>query len=447
MNVTQIHEQKKTTAVSLLRWPAPYRAALAICNDLDCTSIDDFVEMHRFLNTTRPTTLGDGLGLPIGDSYWMFTVRPDHDRGFAYFADLDGTRSPVAPRMREWMQAGLLDVLHTYGNFSQHGGFRREHAERAAEELCRWGIHPQVWVNHGDCHNFQNIHGRLGGGQDTFAGGRPFRYGADGVAVRNLEYHLDITHQLGVRFLWVNDLTQDPGQDRPLPAREHLFDRNAIKSRGWLRRDVAALGRAWLRSNGDDGDRGEYDNRLLRLYRLDPGPFYSFPRFGRFGPDCMRHLPILLSDDHLDRLVSSGGASVLFIHLGKRPDRASPVFDAAAVSALQATASRYHARDLYVESTSRLLRYVAIRDHVRYSATRRDGKAVLDVERVDDPVLGDFVPSADDLAGLCFDVRSRTTPLARIGGADVRVKTSQIATDRYIVQFPIRRLDPGDLLD
>ncbi|MCH7526567.1 MAG: hypothetical protein IID39_03935, partial [Planctomycetes bacterium] len=405
-------ERQRRATVTLRPWPDPYRAALAICNDIDWTTWTDFLQIHRFLNTRRSTPLGDGLGLPIGDSYWMYTVRPEHDPGFAYFEDLEGNPSAVAPRMREMMHAGLLDVLHTYGNFSQRGGFRRHHAEWAAAELQRWGVAPQVWVMHGDCHNFQNIHGQPG--HVHCKGGRKYCHAADGFGVRSLEYHLDITYRLGVRFLWVSDLTQDIGQDRKLTASEHLFDRNELKEPVWLRRDLFRYGRAWFSPSGLNGRRGLAHNSLLGIYDLEPGPYYRFTRFGRFGTDCMQHLPILLCERHLDTLTELGGVMIVFVHLGKRVDPAGPVFDESARSVLTDLARRYHSGELYIQTTSRLLRYIAVRDHIDYSLNERDGHPTLNIEQVKDPVLGTFVPTDDDLAGLCFEVRSATEPSVAI---------------------------------
>ncbi len=440
----KVLERKPTTRVTLRRWPVPYRAALAICNDIDGTTWSDFVALHRFLNTTQSTPLGDGLGLPVGNSYWMYTVRPDNDPGFAYFDDLDGRPSAFAPRMREWMRAGLLDVLHTYGNFSQHGGFRRVHAERAAAELTRHHVRPAVWVNHGDVHNFQNIHGP--GGERTSLGGRAYHRGADGVPVRTVEYHLDITHELGIRFLWTGELTQDIGQDRPLSAREHLFATHPIKPKPWLRRDLPALGRAWASRDGTPS-RGMHDNRLLRLHPLDPGPFYRFVRFGRYGPDRMDHVPILLAGRSLDGLADSGGAMVLFVHLGKRVDPGGPVLSAETMQGLRGLARRYHDQQLYVQTTSRLLRYIVVRDHLRYAAAPAGDHTVLDIQGVDDPVLGRFVPTADDLAGVCFEVGGRAVPRVTVAGRPADQARIRRHGDGFVVQFPPPYPDVGDLLD
>ena len=50
--------------VSLRKFPYPYRAMLAICNDIDESSSGYFLEIHNYLN-------GE-LGLEIGDSFWLY---------------------------------------------------------------------------------------------------------------------------------------------------------------------------------------------------------------------------------------------------------------------------------------------------------------------------------------------------------------------------------------
>ncbi len=59
--------------VTLRRYPYPYRCALAISNDTDWMSAQAFHEWHAFVNGTKPTVLGQGLGLEVGDSYWVWS--------------------------------------------------------------------------------------------------------------------------------------------------------------------------------------------------------------------------------------------------------------------------------------------------------------------------------------------------------------------------------------
>ena len=59
--------------LQIRKFPYPYKAALAICSDIDETeSIEEFLEMQEFLNTKRRTRYGTGLGLEIGNSFWFY---------------------------------------------------------------------------------------------------------------------------------------------------------------------------------------------------------------------------------------------------------------------------------------------------------------------------------------------------------------------------------------
>lgn len=79
--------------VSLRKFPYPYRCAIAICSDLDRTTREQFLALHEFLNTRRMTKLGPGLGLEIGDTFWMYSVRPDTNDSFSYFEGISDQKS------------------------------------------------------------------------------------------------------------------------------------------------------------------------------------------------------------------------------------------------------------------------------------------------------------------------------------------------------------------
>jgi hypothetical protein len=189
------------------------------------------------------------------------------------------------------------------------------------------------------------------------------------------------------------------------------------------------------------------DNSLLRLHELKPGPFYRFVRFGRYGPDRMEHVPVLLSDRYLDALVRSGGAMILFVHLGKRSDPAGPVLTTPAADAFRSLARRFHEQRLFLQTTSRLLRYIAVRDHLQYSVTRDSGRTRLDVRVVDDPVLGTFVPTDDDLAGIAFVIDAADAPIVSVAGRPASHVQVEREGRRFAVQFPPRYPEFGDLLD
>ena len=50
--------------ISQRKIPYPYKAALAICNDIDNTNtLQEFLTIQEFLNTKNQTVMGEGIGL------------------------------------------------------------------------------------------------------------------------------------------------------------------------------------------------------------------------------------------------------------------------------------------------------------------------------------------------------------------------------------------------
>ena len=92
-------------SVNLRKFPYPFNAALTICSDIDGTSFKDFLEIHKFLNTEKTTSLGKGLNIPIGDSFWMYDDPNIADSAFSYFKDLKGNPSANAPIIRDFIKA------------------------------------------------------------------------------------------------------------------------------------------------------------------------------------------------------------------------------------------------------------------------------------------------------------------------------------------------------
>src|SRR5205085_2853215 len=174
--------------VSLRPFPYPYRAALAICSDLDETADRNvYWEIMRFLNTTQHTTMGRGAGLEIGNSIY-FDMRPDQ---FAYW-NTDDTGRAMA---RAMIRSGHIDCLHSYGDLAT----TRAHAGRALDELAKHDCRLRVWVDHAIApSNF---------GPDIMQG--------HGDEPGHPAYHADLTTQYGIRYVWRGRVTSVLGQDAP----------------------------------------------------------------------------------------------------------------------------------------------------------------------------------------------------------------------------------------
>jgi hypothetical protein len=367
-------------------FPYPFKAALAICNDLDgLTTFERMKAVHDVMNGHATTPCGPGLGLEIGDSMHFFSVHPQADDTLAYFDGLTNQPGPAASALREGIQAGLLDTLHTWGNYSQKGGFFREQAEWAVAEMEKYGLHLPLWTNHGDRHNFQNL-GRadsLGDVRETSS--------ARGDKSRVLEYHADLVHQIGIRYLWLKELTGIPGQERFLNWQDWLEDGSELGR-------YFAKGLASHDPVGGTGRPLQLTNHLLRLRPLrDGNSFYEMLRYGFFIKDGADNLPELLSLRFLRRLVESGGACLLYIHLGKGQPSPEVPFSKESYNALARLAEWARAGDIWVTTPSRLCRYVELRQRLKLNAYLSEGEMWL---------AGDFEPagrlSEPEISGLSF---------------------------------------------
>jgi hypothetical protein len=134
--------------------PYPYLAALALSNDSDFCSMELFEQFMRFVNGTRRTAFGEGLGLELSASLFFYSPP---GRQFSYYDGLDAAAppGPNASRLDEYLRAGWIDTNHAYGDFDGAGGFVRAHAERALERLHTLGVRLPAYTNHGDFRNVQ----------------------------------------------------------------------------------------------------------------------------------------------------------------------------------------------------------------------------------------------------------------------------------------------------
>lgn len=104
----------KEKEIELRKYPVPYKCALTISSDIDECDVFTFLKLHSFINTTQDTKCGPGLGLDIGDSFWFYSDNPNE---MSYFEGNTEKRSRVGEIIEEFIRAGYIDCLHSYGNF------------------------------------------------------------------------------------------------------------------------------------------------------------------------------------------------------------------------------------------------------------------------------------------------------------------------------------------
>ncbi len=179
---------REEIVIELRKFPYPFKAMVAIASDIDGCTVEEFEIIHRFLNTYEDTgtRMGQGVGLDIADSFFMYKVEPNDD--MYYWEGLDEPEPKDKDKIIKYINAGWIDFLHSYGCFSVKGGFVRELAEKAIKELKEYDIYIDVYVDHGDVHNRQNWC-------------KDVDY-MRGAAKGEPEYHADITIDYGIKFTW-----------------------------------------------------------------------------------------------------------------------------------------------------------------------------------------------------------------------------------------------------
>lgn len=338
------------------QYPFPYRAMLAVCSDLDLTpGADVYLESMRFLNTTAETRFGRGVGLEVGNSIY-FDMPAGH---LSYWNAGDAVRS----RFRTLIKSGHIDCLHSFGDLAT----TRQRAAAALEELDRHGCRMRVWVDHAVApSNF---------GADRMAG--------QGDVVDSPVFHADLTCGFGIEYVWRGRVTSVAGQNAPRTLRG-LFDRSRpLASVTTIAKESSKATLARARS-------AKYAmhaaNRLMRPVHLRSG--HAVTEFMRANPhsggvscgDTADGLGDILTEGFFDRLADRGAVTILYTHLGKFRDAATP-FSPSTRAALERLAARQRAGDILVTTTERVLDYCRMTADISVTSTIEDDTTWVDVRR------------------------------------------------------------------
>ncbi|MCI0514434.1 hypothetical protein L0128_14550 [candidate division KSB1 bacterium] len=375
-----------SSPVALRKFPYPYQAALAIASDIDNTSTaEEFVKIQEFLNTKHQTEMGIGVGLEIGNSFYLYD-RPDRDY-FAYF-----TRQPLDRLIiQKFIAAGYLDCIHSWGE----GCLRRQQAIQALDELARQQFKFEVWINHSYAPS------NLRSWFPTNLGDNP------GSPI----YHADLTIPTGIKFVWTGSSTYVIGQVTPIHFQtfwnsgdpQHLFKSGLNIGRAWLKQWLSVYG--WL----DYKYALHARNDLILPVRLDDGQMvYEFMRYDNHpngigkGGNAIG-VAYNLSPRLLKQLKAVQGYAIYYTHFGKN-DTLNELIPAESRAVLRNLETVYRRGEIYVTTTSKLLKYYLHHRYLHWSVTANGTPTTIRIEWVDDPVFGRFVPTLADLQGITFYV-------------------------------------------
>ena len=304
--------------------------ALALSIDCDGCTVERLHRVLRYWTTREQTEFGPGLGLPVASSMFVYSRNPAAPPQAAY---LDGDRDGLLEAYRR----GWIDSLHGLGDFTGAQPCTRDLARRAFEALAADGVRLKVWTNHGGPENRQNL----------------LRPGSSGDEPGSSFYLADLAGEYGIRFVWPSELTPVIGQDRETSPAEYYASHG---DRPWASRWLARAAHGWseplVRKAGIEPYRG---NRLVERRSLRDGrDILVFRRYGRWRFDTISRLPEILAPAVLDRLVASGGAMVVYLHIGPSGDE-TPDRLAAGMKALDEVARRVREGTLQVARTVDLL--------------------------------------------------------------------------------------------
>jgi hypothetical protein len=356
----------------LRKFPYPFDAMLALSSDIDMTTLGEFEEYHRFLNTKEQTPYGQGLGLDIGDSSWLYIANDTSEKvdkeghsidySMSYFQGIDPGKPKDAQKIVHYFKAGWIDSLHTFGDFSRNdhsNKFTRDLAVAAWNAMNQSGLKPEVWINHGSETNAQNF--------GVYNSHTLFKY-QQGDNPKSPYYHTDLTIKNGIRYVW----------------------------------------------NSIGGSQFSYDDLLFPIHLRDGQNVWGFHRYtnelnkGKIDWTWeTQFISRQITKTRLDQLVQEGKYSIVTQHLGK--GSIGFPFNKEGIQTLNLLKSYNDEGKILVARTSRLLNYARSYKYVHYSVAQFDGKTYINIYAIDDPVLGSSIPSIDDIRGLSFYVNDPNT--------------------------------------
>jgi hypothetical protein len=370
------------------KFPFPYEAMLAISSDADLTTLNEFETYHRFLNTREETPWGEGLGLDIADSTWMFVGNNFSDRAdleghladysMSYFQGLDPKVLKDASKIIYYYNSGWIDSLHTYGDFSNKDNktqFKRDYAIEAIKAMKAQGFLPKVWINHGTETNVQNF-----GGYDPK---RILKYQA-GDDPKSPYFHTDLTLDNGIKYVW----------------------------------------------NSNGSNQFAFDFPLFQLNLRDGRKVWGFQRYtydlknGKVIWNWEPHeLPRQITPEHLDLLVKGNKYAILAQHFGKGAEEFP--FNPKDIEALKLLKTYQNENKIIVARTERLLNYARIQKFLKYDAIRKDGKNYINIKSIEDPIFGTEIPTLEDIRGATFYVDNPDQTTILLGSKPISEKRIQ----------------------
>jgi hypothetical protein len=374
--------------VALRKFPFPYRAGLSISNDSDnIETLDEFLEIHRFLNTKENTSMGEGIGLEIGNSFLPYEPRSE---AISYFAG----DTEVARNILGLIRQGSVDIMHSYGKKSD---FTRRDALAMLQELHRNQSKIDVWIDHAK--SIGNL-----GDDVTFGLGDHKETPA---------YHADITLASGIRFVWLGRITMITGQSTPITVNTFTSIYDSHHTFPSLINIIKEFAKNLLAVLGNKKYAMHENNELVRIKELDDGQkVYEFIRFDKYWKGVgtgatNKGFAYVISKKTLNHLMENEGYMIVYTHLGKNSD-CSQFICKETQDALRQLSNDYRIGNIFVATTSRLLNYYIAHKYLNWNYELRDDEVIIRIHGINDPISGAVAPTTGMLKGITFYVPANT---------------------------------------
>jgi len=349
-------------SIKLRKFPYPYKAGLAICSDANGTdSLIEFLAIQYYLCTRESTPWGEGLGLEIGNSFWFYDF--SGKSSFTVFDTTGNLNSVEASVITQFIEAGYIDALNTYGNFPGRA-FDLALAESTLVFLQRNTLNVPVWVINENDSERKYPHDWILA--DTSAAG-------DSLITANL------IHNTGIMYVDNNCLTHVVGQQ----SKMSMID--------WLKMSYEFFRSTWLYLK-KTGKSIKKDNNLTSIWEAADGCTYvRFIRFinhdgriPRTGVDA-GYLAHQLRKENIENLINHNGYTILFTQLGENQSY-SELIPQNSREALENVAEKFTDGQLLVTTTSRLLNFNLVYNHLKWNWKKTGEYYDIFIEGIDIPV-------------------------------------------------------------
>jgi len=418
------------TSASVRGFPFPYRAGIAISNDCDSQNIECLFDWHNFVNGTKPTGYGDGLGLEVGDSFWVYGGRIEPALFTGNPFDATHPDGYALERIVELGRSGWLDTLHSFGNWTARlipperaadpTIHSRDQIKKGLDRLTELGLRPYVYVNHS--------------GSPSNVGG-PWGWYQRADDPDHGLHSLDLLKAFGLRYFWLDSCTQIDKFGENLAYADSWSMRRALERFKWFHwvRQVDSERRAHpvKLPEGDEAKRqlfiSIFNRQLIEVEARDGERILAFKRYRDVDQPVGPTFSAQVTAAKLDMLEDRRGNVVIYQHFGvygprgrspaiSRPNRLRspiPALDEHSVATWRMIADRKRSGRLFVATVGRLLEWLWLRSALDFTVERQDDGWRIHVSGVNCPVRGERPLETSELNGLAFTVPS-DTPQVRL---------------------------------